>query len=279
MTNGKLRQKQKRLLRQLKTVGIARSRRAALRSCSGKDCGRNKCTVVCAFGSRRTVRRTAKRVKTLFGSLPAPVFRVYIQRSSWFRPRGELRSIKINAIRKLVRGCLDKSFDTGVVAVGMIKVALSDHDTPHWKIGVSFLVSGVIGADLTKYFSTRRTSAENLVHIESWDGQDEVRDIFRLRLPSWKQANCVAVQDWPGDATTEFYDWALSQSPDDLVFRYGCSRQLKVLKKKPRTRKPPKAHKRRLLPDALREYQFGSDFREEFDYRRNRERYEKWPRF
>jgi hypothetical protein len=174
---------------------------------------------------------------------------------------------------------LDKSFDPEVVAVGMVNVALSKHRMPHWKIGVSFLVSGVIGADLTKFFSTRRTSAENLVHIESWDGQDEARDIFRLRLPNWKQPNCLPIHEWPNEAAAEFYDWALRQTFDDLAFRYGCSRQLKVLKKKPRVRKPPKAHKRRRLPDALRKYQFGSDFREDIDYRRDQERYEKWPRF
>jgi hypothetical protein len=277
--NAKLRQKQKRLLRRLKTVGIAHSRRAALRSCSINDCGRNKCTVVCAFGSRRTVLGTTKRVKTLFGPLSAPVFKAYVQRSSWLRPLGELHSIKINSIRKLVRGCLDKSLDPGVVAIGMVNVALSKHPMPHWKIGVSFIVSGVTGRDLDNFFSTRRTSVENLIHIESWDGQDKVSDVFRLRLPSGAQANCVAVQDWPNDATAEFYNWALGRSSDDLAFRYGCSRQLKVLKKKPRVRKPPKAQKRRRLPDALRKYQFGSDFREEFDYRRNRERYEKWSRF
>jgi hypothetical protein len=233
------------LLERLERADFDSGYYAALADCGPSTCGRKRCTDACAFGARRRRLREIVAVHQLLKKTGGPVYEVWFTRPAWARPSGELRSVRIPAVKKLNVRMLDKLSSPGAVAVGMVKASFQE---PTWTVLVHELIVGADKADLDRVFV-------GIAYVKPLKSQDVAQAIARVLgrdLDVWKGLSAPNAR-----RRAEFYKWTLNMPVDARIIRYGCDRHFNKLHKKPRIIRP-KARKKRPYPYWLQRYMFGT---------------------
>lgn len=266
-TAAEVRRQQLDVRRRLRRTTAKPLRYAGLKNCDALSCGRAHCSEVCAFGARRRRLQQIPAAYRLLKKSADPLFEVRVSRAAWSRAEGELKSLRVGAVRQLNRRCLDRVYKTDVIAVGSLSVSVDpERQGRPWRAEIHQIVAGATRKDLERSYSTRKPNLDDFVRVEKVKNLGEtVSRVLRPDLRVWQHPGISSDPASPKKkARAEYYLWLLGLARGARTLRYGCDRHLNKLTKKPRTIRP-KLRKARRTPVWLEPYQFGSAERENWD--------------
>ncbi len=130
-SKAQVRKRQTDLLRRLKAAGADQDAYARLARCRPGRCARKQCIDACPFGARGFRAREVLAAYRLFKRMGKPIYEVHHTRDAWEKRKGELHRVSIAGVKKIHQRALDGLYNSEIVAVGLIKVAVQPEE-PSW---------------------------------------------------------------------------------------------------------------------------------------------------
>lgn len=271
---GSVSARQSRILNSLKAHGADPLLYKAMRKCRVDKCLRSVCCLACAYGAAKARKQHLSSAKVVLSDHEGPFWRVLICREAWSRDVCNLRSISLNAVRKMYREGLDRLRNPGVIAIGSIQLAHkpgASSSAGQWSVWVVAIVAGATREDIETALALRRPARlEAFLMVAPISDMDAALSstLVNNRPGIWRDTTFPDRRSNPSKKLLgEYYRWLLNLSPSGLVVRYGCDRHfnriIKVLK-------PEQPRKRRRFPKHLERYFFGTETREKMDLERAR---------
>jgi hypothetical protein len=175
---------------------------------------------------------------------------VRITRDRWKRARDDLTPVSLGAIEKAVRRSLDALGQPSTIVVGIIDAW---YGWRRWEVGANLLIAGPSKSGLFDTFPSSTLEIDEVTDLES-----AVVDLLRSGHTPKRMPPFDADSELPGTKRRgEYYAWLAGLTPASRIFRYGCDRYFKPLKK---TARPVRPNVKRGHPNPiwLAPYQYGS---------------------
>jgi len=216
----------------------------------------------------RTPKKSRRRQKRLLHCC-GRLYEIRVSRCAWAKYPCQLSTLNIDSAKKLVRRLLDRCIQHGVtpdvIAIGLFKPAVApEFEDRRWRCECHLIVGGgsITKQALQQAFTLKKSyDPANYLYLERIkfaDLDSKLESVFDRQLQAWRHPYGRDVEpEIIQEADHEEFDqWRLDfPSREHRLFRYGCDRHYRKLRKKSRPQSVKKGHPN---PIWLARFQFGS---------------------